>query len=406
MFKFLAHGYKSIVQGNFWYWLWVSVMAAITLTGVNAYARQLAYGLSTTGMGDEVSWGLYIANFAFLVGMAAAAVMVVIPAYIFKDKEMHKVVIFSELFAVAAMVMCLLFIIVDLGRPDRLWHLIPGLGFFNFPGSLLTWDVIVLNGYLILNLWVCFYVLYKGFKGQKPKTFLYVPVVFLAIVWAPSIHTITAFLFQGLGGRPFWNSGLIAPRFLVSAFAAGPAFMVLVFKFLKTAGLIDFSEKVIDRIRIIITVSLLINIFLAGSELFADFYSDSAHTVHISHLFGLHGTSLLAPWIWGAMILNIVAVLILLSPVRRNPFFLIPACVMIVAGIWTEKGLGFVIPGFIPTPLGDFVQYVPSTNELLICAGIWAFGLLLYSLFLKAAIPIVNAEERRKLDMVNGKEVL
>lgn len=396
MFGFLIHGFKATIRGNRWYWLWVTALSAISFIGLNAYAKQLAYGLGTTGMGDEVSWGLYIANFAFLVGMAAAAVMVVIPAYIFKDKEMHKVVIFSELFAVAAMIMCLLFIIVDIGRPDRLWHMLPGKGYFNFPGSLLTWDVIVLNGYLILNLWVCFYVLYKAFKGEDPKAYLYIPVVFLAIAWAPSIHTITAFLFQGLGGRPFWNSGLIAPRFLVSAFAAGPAFMVLVFKYLKTIDVINFEEKVIDRIRVIITITLLINIFLAGSELFAELYSDSAHTIHISHLFGLHGTSVLAPWIWGALGLNALAALILLSPLRRNSFFLILACIMIVAGIWAEKGLGFVIPGFIPTPLGDFVQYIPSTNELLICAGIWAFGLLLYSFFLKAAIPIVNAEELRR----------
>ncbi len=396
MIGFIKHGMRSALHGSIWYWLWVTILLGISLVGLNSYARQLAYGLGTTGMGDEVSWGLYIANFAFLVGMAAAAVMVVIPAYIFKDREMHKVVIFSELYAVAAMIMCLLFIIVDLGRPDRLWHMIPQLGFFNFPGSLLTWDVIVLNGYLLLNLWVCYYVLSRGFKGVDPKPMLYIPVVFLAIAWAPSIHTITAFLFQGLGGRPFWNSGLIAPRFLVSAFAAGPAFMVLVFKFLKTRGVISFDEVVIDRIRVIITVSLLINIFLAGSELFAEFYAESAHTIHISHLFGLHGTSLLAPWIWGALTLNICAALFLISPFRRNPFLLILACIMIIVGIWIEKGLGFVVPGFIPTPLGDFVQYVPTSNELLICAGIWAFGLLLYSFFIKGAIPIINAEDSRR----------
>lgn len=394
MIKFITYGFRAIARGGGWYWLWVSLLTGFSLLGLNAYARQLAHGLITTGMGDEVSWGIYIANFAFLVGMAAAAVMMVIPAYIFKDREMHKVVIFSELFAIAAMIMCLLFIMVDLGRPDRVWHLIPGPGYFNFPGSLLTWDVIVLNGYLLLNLWVCFYVLYKGYLGEKPRPALYIPVVFIAIVWAPSIHTITAFLFQGLGGRPYWNSGLIAPRFLVSAFAAGPSFMVLVFTFLKTIGAINFENKVIDRIRIIITVSLLINLFLAGSELFAEFYSESVHTIHISHLFGLHGTSLLAPWIWGALLLNVVAAIILLSPVRKNPYFLIPACIMIVAGIWTEKGLGFVVPGFIPSPLGDFVQYVPSTNELLICLGIWSFGLLLYSFLLKGAIPIINKVDR------------
>lgn len=394
MFRFFGYSLQAAFTGSAKYWLWIILLFTLSLIGLNAYARQLAFGLGTTGMGDEVSWGLYIANFAFLVGMAAAAVMMVIPAYIFKDKEMHKVVIFSELFAIAAMIMCILFIVVDIGRPDRLWHMLPVIGYFNFPGSLLTWDVIVLNGYLLLNLWVCFYVLYKGFLDEQPKKILYIPIVFLAIAWAPSIHTITAFLFQGLGGRPFWNTGLIAPRFLVSAFAAGPSFMLLVFTYLRAINALDFEEKVIYRIRIIITVSLLINIFLAGSELFADFYAESEHAVHISHLFGLHGTSLLAPWIMGALGLNVVAAIILLSPLRKITFFLLLACVMIVVGIWTEKGLGFVIPGFIPTPLGDFVQYLPSNNELLICLGIWSFGLLLYSFFIKAAIPIVNRSEQ------------
>jgi molybdopterin-containing oxidoreductase family membrane subunit len=393
MIKFFIHGFTSTFSGSKTYWIWVTFLLAVSLLGLNAWARQLAHGLATTGMGDEVSWGMYIANFVFLVGMAAAAVMMVIPAYIFKDHEMHKVVILSELFAIAAMVMCILFVTIDVGRPDRLWHMLPVLGFFHFPGSMLTWDVMVLNGYLVLNLYVCFYVLYTKFQGRTPRPALYVPVVFLAIAWAFSIHTTTAFLFQGLGGRPFWNSGLIAPRFLASAFAAGPSFMILVFLFLKKSGAISFEQKVIDRIRVIVTVSLLINIFFAGSEFFAEFYSQSKHVVHFSHLFGLHGESMLAPWIWTALGLNVVAALMLLSPLRKNQNVLIVCCMMIIAGIWTEKGLGFVIPAFIPSTLGDFVQYVPSANELLICVGVWAFGLLLYTLMLKGALPILeNAE--------------
>jgi molybdopterin-containing oxidoreductase family membrane subunit len=390
MLRFLLHGFRSVFQGSKAYWIWVSVLLAFALLGLNAYARQLAHGLATTGMGDEVSWGLYIANFAFLVGMAAAAVMMVIPAYIFKDQEMHKVVIFSELFAVAAMIMCMLFIFVDLGRPDRMLHMVPVIGYFNWPGSLLTWDVIVLNGYLFLNLYVCVYFLYESFHGRRPKPYLYLPVVFLAIAWAPTIHTVTAFLFQGLGGRPFWNTGLIAPRFLASAFAAGPALMILVFTVLKRLKAISVGSAVIGRVRIIVTVSLLINIFLAGSELFAEFYADSAHTIHISHLFGLHGISLLAPWIWASLFMTILAAAILLSPVRHNPAALMVACVMIIVGIWIEKGLGFVVPGFIPSTLGDFVQYIPSINEIFICIGIWSFGLLVYTIFLKGALPIVN----------------
>lgn len=202
MLPFLLHGFRSVFHGGKAYWIWVSALLFFVLIGLNVYARQLAHGLVITGMGDEVSWGLYIANFAFLVGMAAAAVMMVIPAYIFKDKEMHKIVIFSEMFAVAAMIMCLLFVIVDLGRPDRFWHMVPVIGFFNWPGSLLTWDVIVLHVYLFLNLYVCAYVLYATFHGRKPKPLFYVPVVFLAIAWAPSIHTVTAFFVS----RTWWTT--------------------------------------------------------------------------------------------------------------------------------------------------------------------------------------------------------
>lgn len=392
MIQFTITSVKSILNGNRAYWTWVTALFILALLGLNAHAKQIALGLFTTGMGDEVSWGLYIANFAFLVGMAAAAIMMVIPAYIFKDKEMHQVVIYSELFAVAAMIMCMLFITVDVGRPDRLWHMVPDIGFFNWPGSLLTWDVIVLNVYLILNIYVCFYLLCATYYDKKPISWLYLPVIFLAIAWAPSIHTVTAFLFQGLGGRSFWNTGLIAPRFLASAFAAGPAFMIIVISLLKKMKKISFETVVIDRIRVIVTISLLINIFFAGSELFAEFYSDSAHTVHISHLFGLHGKSVLAPWIWTAMLLNIIAVIILLSPRRRDPVLLTVSCIMIVIGIWIEKGIGFVIPGFIPSTLGDFVQYVPSMNEIIICIGIWSLGLLIYTLLLKVAIPIINKE--------------
>jgi len=395
MLQFIAHGFVSTFRGGRLYWAWITFLLTISLLGLNAWARQLAHGLVTTGMGDEVSWGMYIANFVFLVGMAAAAVMMVIPAYIFKDREMHKVVILSELFAIAAMVMCILFVMIDVGRPDRLWHMLPGIGYFHFPGSMLTWDVLVLNGYLLLNLYVCFYVLYTTFQGKSPRPALYLPVVFLAIGWAFSIHTTTAFLFQGLGGRPFWNSGLIAPRFLASAFAAGPSFMILVFLFLRQSGALNFEDRVIDRIRVIVTVSLLINIFFAGSEFFAEFYSDAKHVVHFSHLFGLHGESMLAPWIWTALAMNLSAALLLLSPLRRRSGVLILCCLMIIIGIWIEKGLGFVIPAFIPSTLGDFVQYVPTANELMICVGVWGFGLFLYTLMLKGAIPIINRERMK-----------
>src|ERR1041384_3947085 len=213
--------------GDWRYYTWMGVLMVLCLLGLNAYCKQFAHGLITTGMSDEVSWGVYIANFTFLVGVAAAAVMMVIPVYIYNNEELHDLVIFGELLAVAAILMCLAFVTVDLGRPDRFWHLIPGIGQFNFPASMLSWDVIVLNGYLLLNVYICGYLLYCRYQKKSPSKWFYIPFVFIAIVWAVSIHTVTAFLYVGLGGRPFWNSSIVGPRFLASTFTAGPALIIL-----------------------------------------------------------------------------------------------------------------------------------------------------------------------------------
>src|SRR5689334_2342017 len=226
-FRFLWRCARVAFIGDWRYVSWMGFLTIIVLVGLNAYCRQFAHGLITTGMSDQVSWGVYISNFTFIVGVAAAAAMLVIPVYIYDNEELHDLVIFGELLAVAAILMCLAFVTVDLGRPDRFWHLIPGIGKFNFPHSMLAWDVIVLNGYLLLNVHICGYLIYCRYSGRKPAKWFYIPFVFIAIVWAISIHTVTAFLYVGLGGRHFWNSAIVGPRFLASAFTAGPALIIL-----------------------------------------------------------------------------------------------------------------------------------------------------------------------------------
>src|SRR5262245_32274157 len=227
--------------GDWRYYAWMGILTVIALFGLNAYCKQLVHGLIVTGMTDQVSWGVYISNFTFLVGVAAAAVMMVIPVYIYDNEELHDLVIFGELLAVAAIIMCLLFVTVDLGRPDRFWHLIPGLGEFNFPSSMLSWDVVVLNGYLLLNVYICGYLLYCRYQNKRPTKWFYIPFVFVAIVWAVSIHTVTAFLYVGLGGRPFWNSSIVGPRFLASAFTAGPALIILALQVVRRVTAVEPS---------------------------------------------------------------------------------------------------------------------------------------------------------------------
>jgi molybdopterin-containing oxidoreductase family membrane subunit len=304
--------------------------------------------------------------------------------------HLHDVVIFGELLAVAVIVMCLLFVMVDLGRPDKFLHLFQR---FNFPVSMLTWDVIALNGYLLLNLHVCGYLVYCAYCERPPSKAFYVPFVFVAIVWAVSIHTVTAFLYVGLGGRPFWNSAIIAPRFLASAFAAGPAFIILTLQIVRRTTKYRVSDEALLSLRRIVQVSILINVFLLVCELFTEFYTDSAHVASAQYLyFGLHGRTALVPWIWTAIVLNLAATTLFVLPASRGLRVLNVACVFAIVGIWIEKGMGLIVPAFVPTPLGEIVEYVPTWNEVLICLGIWAAGLLLYTIFVRTSIPVLSGE--------------
>ncbi|NND95795.1 MAG: polysulfide reductase NrfD [Pirellulaceae bacterium] len=383
--SFLRRSLSLATDGSLAFYAWMTLLTAVALVGVNAWANQVADGMIGTNMTDHVSWGLYIANFTFCVGLAAGGVMMVIPAYLYDDEEMHKVVIIGEAVAIAAIVMCTLSVLVDLGRPDRFWHMIPGIGRFNWPVSMLTWDVIVLNGYLLINLHIVGYLLYMRYLGRHPNPKWYVPFVFLSIFWAISIHTVTAFLYCGLGGRPFWNTALLAPRFLASAFVSGPAFIILVMRVLRITSGYTAPPGPARTLIQIIRVAMVINLVMLASEIFTLFYTGGSHGASAKYLFfGSHGYHGLVPWIWTAIAFNIVgAILFFLPHALERGTVRITACLLCIAGIWIEKGMGLIIPGFIPSTLHEMVEYTPSVIEWKVTAGIWAFGLLLLTVLLK-----------------------
>lgn len=389
--RFLRRSLWLATEGSLGFYAWMTMLTALFLVGANAWANQVAGGMITTHMTDHVSWGLYIANFTFMVGLAAGGVMMVIPAYLYHDRKMHDVVIIGELLAVAAIVMCLMFVVADLGRPDRFWHLIPGIGRFNFPISMLTWDVIVLNGYLLLNLHICGYLLYMRFLGRTPNPAWYVPFVMLSIVWAISIHTVTAFLYCGLGGRPFWNSAVLAPRFLASAFVSGPAFIILTMLLMRRLARVPGLEQPIATLTQIVRVTILINLLLVACEAFTEFYTGGSHVSSARYLFfGLHGHYGLVPWIWTALGMNIVAAMIFLAPgtlAASRRWLLAIACMLAFVGTWIEKGMGLIVPGFIPSTLHEIVEYSPSQLEWKVTVGVWAFGLMVFTIAVKAALP-------------------
>lgn len=394
--SFLLAGLESATSGGRRYHIWMGTLTLIILFGAYAYSVQFRYGLGVTGLSDHVSWGLYISNFTFLVGMAAAAMMLVLPAYILEDVDFGRAVLLAEAVAVAALIMCLGFVVVDIGNPLAAWHLTPGIGYLNWPRSLLAWDVVVLNGYLALNLAIPFYILYSRFSGRAPAKTKYLIWMYISVMWAVSIHLVTAFLLAGLPARPFWNTALLGPRFLASAFTAGPAFMILLLWFIRRSTTYPIADGAFAKLSMITAVTAQINLVMLISELFYKFYWPTHHGVNARYLFfGLKGHHALVPWIWTGITLSVVATIaMMIHPVRRNPRWLIPACAMLFVGIWIEKGIGLVIPGFIPSPLGEIVEYRPSWVELGVTAGIWALGLFILTILVRVALPIELGQVR------------
>ncbi len=383
-----------ISKGSKAYYCWVITLLVLMGIGASAYIHQLDEGLIVTNMRDQVSWGFYISNFTFMVGVAAAAVLLVIPAYVYGWGPIKEFAVLGELLAVSAIVMCMLFVTVDLGHPERFWHLIPKIGLLNFPQSLLAWDVIVLNTYLALNLTISVYILYSLYCKREPKHNFYTPLVLLSIPSAISIHTVTAFLYNGLGARPFWNSSILVPRFLASAFCSGPALMLLIFLLVSKYTKFRIKDEAIQKIAEIMAYAMFINLLLLGAELFKEYYTDTVHLDSFKYLLqGLHGHSALVPYIWTAMIFNVTAFFLFLIPAtRRNKTTLVIGCILVFIGVYIEKGMGLVIPGFIPDTLHEIYEYAPSGTELLLAMGIWATGLFVYTMLLRIAIPILNGD--------------
>lgn len=386
----IKDAWLEITHGNRAYHIWMAVLTVIMLFGMYNYGIQLDEGLSATGMTDRVSWGLYISNFTFLVGVAAAAVMLVLPAYVLKNIDFKQAVLIGEGLAVSALLMCLAFVVADMGGPARLWHMIPGIGVFNFPNSMLTWDVIVLNGYLFINITIPLYILMMRYQGKTPNPKIYIPGVFLSVFWAVGIHMVTAFLYQGLQARPFWNNALLGPRFLASAFAAGPALIIIVLAIIRKFTAFNVPDKTIKKISLIVTVAAQINLIMLISELFKEFYAPTHHSISAVYLFfGIGDKTALLPWIWTSISLNVIATIALtFHKVRSNLNILYVLCGMLFIAIWIEKGFGLIVPGFIPGPWGKIAEYTPSLVEISVTLGIWAMGAFIFTILAKTGIAV------------------
>lgn len=385
---------RYILKGGVKFYTWMGFLAILSAYALYGYYLQNTEGLIVTGLTSQVHDGLYFANLVFLVGVAAGAVTIVFPAYIYHDKAMHEVTVLGEMLAMTAVVMVMLFVFAHMGRPERLWHMIPYIGIMNFPNSMLTWDVIVLNVYLLLNMICGFYYLYIKYSGGQINKKFFMPLVYISIVWALSIHTVTAFLISTLPARPMWHHSMMPIRFILTAFAAGPCLIILAFMIIRNNTKMWIQDSAINLLSLIVTWCLGMALFLTMSEIVVELYARTEHANGVYYLmFGLHGITDLVPWFWGSLVAMLVAFFMLLVPSVRKNYKLLPiACVLAFGGIWVEKGMGLVVPGFIPSPIGEVTRYVPTTLEVMMSLGIWAMGFFILTLLLKGAIGILLGE--------------
>lgn len=388
----------AFLGGSRWYYAWLAFLGLCILQGLLAYSHQASNGLLVTGMRDSVSWGFYIGNFTFLVGVAAAAVLLVIPAYLYHWKPIKEVVLFGELLAISSIVMCLLFVLVDMGRPDRFWHLIPGIGHMHLPNSIMAWDSLVLNAYLFVNLIVASHLVYCAFNKRAYNPKIVVPLVILSIPMAISIHTVTAFLYNGMASRPYWNSAILAPRFIASAFCSGPALLLILFQILRKISTFEIKDEAIHKVAEYMAYAMGLNLFLFGAELFKEYYSNTSHLVHYLYLFnGLEGeSSPIAIYAWLSLAFAITSFLLFLIPkTRMNMWTMNIGCVMIYLSVYIEKGIALIIPGYTPDTLGQIYHYVPTVTELRIAAGVFGVGFLLFTLMVRVSVGILFGRSER-----------
>jgi Ni/Fe-hydrogenase subunit HybB-like protein len=373
------------------YYGWITALLVVIGVGFACYLWQFQFGLGITGMSRDVSWGFYIAQFTFLVGVAASAVMVVLPYYLHNYKAFGRITILGEFLAVASVTMCILFIFVDLGQPIRVMNVL----LHPTPNSILFWDMIVLNGYLFLNIIIGWKVLEAERNNVAPAGWLK-PLIYLSIPWAVSIHTVTAYLYCGLPGRGFWLTAILAPRFLSSAFAAGPAFLILLCMIVRKLSKFDPGKEQIQSLAKVVAYAITVNVFFFLCEVFVVFYSNiPEHMDHLKYLFvGLHGHGVLVPWMWASMILMVVSIILLVNPVtRKNETVLVVACITVFVGTWIDKGLGMISGGFVPNPLHHVNEYVPTLPEILIAVAVWAIGFLVLTALYKIAVTIKEEVE-------------
>lgn len=422
-------------QTSIYYKIWIGLLLMIIAAATTMYVRQLKIGLGTTDMRDIASWGLYIANFVFLIAVSLVGSLISAILKLSSIKWATPLTRIAEIIAVAALFSALLIIVVDMGRPDRLWHIF----IYGRLQSPIVWDIIVVNTYLVISLLLLYLplipdiamlrknmthkprwqqkmykVLSLGWQGTSEQyKLLTISVNVLIVLIIPiafSIHTVTSWLFASTL-RPGWDSTIFGPYFVAGAFMVGSATVIMVMyviraKYACKHYISDFHFNMMGKL--LVLTSLIYLYFNLNEFMVPAYKMKSGEGAHIIGLF----TGEFAFLFWLVQIAGMMVpiILVLFKPFRKpKPLFIIAT--LVVIGAFFKRYL-IVTPTmlhpFLPIQNypASYHQYGPSFSEIMITTGSLAGVALVISIFIKLfpIIPIGETaqEEGISIETINS----
>lgn len=392
--------------------IWTGILIAVIAFGLSNYLRQFDEGLGVTGMDYPVYWGIYIVNTIFNVGLSAGGIIVACMVYAIGIKKYKPVGRIAEILAITTLFQAVMFLMLDLGRPDRFYFILQ----YARIESPLVWDVTIISTYMMIGLSIMYFstrkdavrlmdvfprrrllyqVLTLGYVDVSHKSLerdekILKILAVAAIPAAVGLHSITAWIFGVVKAHPDFHSPLIAPFFVTSAIVSGLALVILVTVMSRHFLRLNIENKVITDLGGVLAMLIPVEGYLILSEVVTVVYGDEpAHTVVFNDL--VSGNFMVE--FWGLVTLLTVAFLILAFPKTRTVKGVALAALLVIIGV-IGKRIIIVLPPLLHPILTYYPEgtYVPTQTELSITVGVYAVGMLIYTVISKV-IPLVELDE-------------
>lgn len=399
------------------FYITVSILGAISLLGLIAYITQYRTGLGVTGLSRQIFWGIYITNFVFFIGISHAGTLISAILRICQAEWRRPITRAAETITVLVLFFGVGSILIDLGRPDRMFNLIR---YANFQSPLL-WDVTSIAIYLTASsiyLYVAlipdiallrdggarklkwlYQILSLGWEWtERQRKNLNIIIAICAVGVIPiavSVHTVVSFVFA-MTIQPMWHSAIFGPYFVVGAIFSGVgALLIAMFLIRKFYHLEEYLKPIhFNNLGILLLVMALFWLYFTFSEYLATFYGNEPSHMTI---FWSKITGDFAPYFWSMFIFCFAIPFPLLAMGRTRNTVLGPtiASVSVVIGMWLERFV-IIVPTLISQRLAtDPVIYFPTWVEWSILAGCASLFMLLYVVFSKL-FPIIAIWEIRE----------